>query len=192
MSEIYRVLENEHILLRPIAPDDRENLRRNAKFNEIWKNTTLMNVYTDSLFDMWFNLAFNNSQGTTQKCFVLEKLGELIGSSRYYGIDSNRKEISIGYTWITPRYWGSSINPSIKYLMLKNAFEQGFEKVFFHTDVLNEHSQSAIKKLGAKFTRKEIGNKIRPDGTMRDTVEFVVDKKDWKEVSEKLLFRIKL
>ena len=185
---IYRTLQNDIVTLRPIHHEDRERLREAAKFDHVWTNTTLMNHYDEKLFNAWFALAFNNSQGPSQKCFVFEKDGKLIGSSRYYGI--SEKEISIGYTWISPSYWGTKVNPSIKYLMLNNVFENGYERVFFHTDILNLHSQAAIQKLGATFVKKTVADKIRPDGTLRDTMEYVIDQSKWPEIKEGLLKRI--
>src|SRR2546428_12370100 len=48
-------LENEHVLLRPVLPDDRTSLRAIALDPEIWRYF-LVRVETDADFDAFFDL----------------------------------------------------------------------------------------------------------------------------------------
>jgi RimJ/RimL family protein N-acetyltransferase len=183
-------LEGKKITLLPIAPEHRELLRKSATDDRVWKLSTYISKYSPDLFNTWFTMTFNNSLSGSEVCFSIAHASELIGSSRYYLINEVKKEISIGFTWIHPDHWDSSVNPEMKYLMLKNAFDHGFEKVYFHIDHLNLHSQAAVKKLGGILTEKNKWSRMRLDGSMRETMEFVITKEKWPEVIGPLQKRI--
>jgi hypothetical protein len=67
--------------------------------------------------------------------------------------------------------------------MLQNAFEiLGCERVMFKTDVLNEQSKKAILRLGATYEGTKRHNKLRADGTWRDTAYFSILGDEWDEI----------
>jgi RimJ/RimL family protein N-acetyltransferase len=100
-------------------PEHRELLRKSATDDRVWKLSTYISKYSPDLFNTWFTMTFNNSLSGSEVCFSIAHASELIGSSRYYLINEVKKEISIGFTWIHPDHWDSSVNPEMKYLMLK-------------------------------------------------------------------------
>jgi RimJ/RimL family protein N-acetyltransferase len=51
------------------------------------------------------------------------KKKRIIGSTRYLDIQPAHKKLEIGWTWISPEYWGTSINTECKLLLLTHCFE---------------------------------------------------------------------
>ncbi|MBL7666320.1 MAG: GNAT family N-acetyltransferase [Bacteriovoracaceae bacterium] len=191
MLSFVQPLKGRYIILIPIRPEHKELLRPNAVFPEIWTHNTQISKYTPELYDTWFSLAYNHSLTGTHLPYMIEaQNGQLIGCSSYYSINKDKKEIAIGFTWITPAHWGTKVNPEMKYLMLEHAFNHGYQKVFFHVDNRNLHSQAAMKKLGATLNQIKPADKMRLDGSMRDTVEFVITLEEWPKVKKKLLARL--
>ncbi len=185
-----KTLNGRKISLLQIQPEHRELLRVHAQDDRVWKLSTIIACYSPDLFNTWFTLTYNNTASELECCYSISYKDQLIGSSRYYSIKKESKEICIGYTWINPTFWGSFVNPEIKYLMLKNAFEQNFDKIYFHVDNLNIHSQTAMKKLGAEVVPGNKWTRMRLDGSFRDTVEYVVTREMWPSISAKLQQRI--
>lgn len=190
MKNLHQKLSLNLVSLLPIQPEHKEALRKAAQFDEVWTHTSIMNKYSSELFDTWFALAFNQTKSGQHMTYLVEYQGQLVGSTRYYAIRPEQKEIAIGFTWYTPAVWGTVVNPSCKLLLFENAFSHGYEKVFFHTDIKNVHSQAAIKKLGAVYTQTIKEDKLRLDGSLRDTVEFVLSQDNWSQAKQKLLTRI--
>lgn len=116
--------------------------------------------------------------------------GLVVGSTSYFQIAPEHKHLEIGSTWYASKVQGTNVNPECKYLLLKHAFEDwGAVRVQFTTDSNNLHSQRAIAKLGAKLEGKLRSDKIRPDGTLRDSMVYSIIASKWPEVKEKLLSR---
>jgi N-acetyltransferase len=116
--------------------------------------------------------------------------GRIVGSTSYFQIAPEHKRLEIGSTWYTPDVQGTKVNPECKYLLLKHAFEDwGAVRVQFTTDSNNLHSQRAILKLGAKPEGKLRSDRIRPDGTLRDSMVYSILVSEWPEVKTKLLSR---
>src|SRR5256886_17028888 len=93
--------------------------------------------------------------------------------------------------WYAPDAWGGVVNPQAKYLLLRHAFEDWRAiRVALKTDVKNVHSQAAIKKLGARFEGTLRNQRIRPDGSYRDTVMFSIIESEWPPVKARLRKRL--
>ena len=59
------------------------------------------------------------------------------------------------------------------------------------TDIHNVHSQTAIRKLGAQFEGILRQDRIRRDGSLRDTVVFSILNSEWPGVRDGLEARLK-
>ena len=57
-------------------------------------------------------------------------------------------QIRIGFTFISKKYWGTSINFQVKKIMLNYAF-QYLDKVYFDIGANNFRSRKAVEKIGA-------------------------------------------
>ncbi|HMS54355.1 MAG TPA: GNAT family protein [Fimbriimonadaceae bacterium] len=132
-----------------------------------------------------------NAPNTMAFVVRLASTGELIGMSCYMDIRENQRGLEIGMTWIVPAHRGTAVNPEMKFLMLRHAFEQ-FKalRVQLKTDGRNLHSQNAIKKLGAVYEGTLRKHGIQPNGYVRDTVLFSILDTEWPAVERKLLDRI--
>jgi RimJ/RimL family protein N-acetyltransferase len=95
------------------------------------------------------------------------------------------------WTWYAPDVWATTINPECKFLLLQHAFETwGALRVQLKTDIKNTRSQAAIRKLGAQYEGTLRNHRLRPDGTVRDTVMFSIIDREWPDVKAGLLRRL--
>lgn len=117
--------------------------------------------------------------------------GEVVGTSSFLDVEPVHERIHIGSTLYGPPWWGTSVNPECKLLMLTHAFDGcGFRRVKIQTDALNVRSQAAIAKLGA--TREGVlrQHMRRADGSVRDTVVFSILRDEWPRVRAGLQQRL--
>lgn len=123
---------------------------------------------------------------------IRSQQGEILGTSSFLDIRTAHRGLEIGSTWLHASVWGTSVNPEVKYLMLRHAFEEWKAiRVQLKTDSRNFHSQAAIAKLGA--TREGVlrHHVIMNDGHLRDTVMFSILAQEWPSVRDRLLERMK-
>lgn len=117
--------------------------------------------------------------------------GTIVGTSSLGDVDTKREHVHLGWTMYASRWWGSTVNPESKFLLLAHAFETcGFGRVKLQTDVINTRSRAAILKLGASFegiTRRDIR---RADGTWRDSAVYSIIIDEWPAIRAALRFRL--
>ena len=123
----------------------------------IWEQHPENDRWKKDIFSNFFQTAIQNELG----CFtILDKnLDKLIGSTRFYSHDEIDASVRVGYTFLSPEYWGTSANLQIKKVMLDYIF-QYVEKVYFDIGEENFRSRKATKKLGAVQYKKEDGGKL--------------------------------
>ncbi|MBG3851442.1 GNAT family N-acetyltransferase [Xanthomonas sp. WHRI 8391] len=122
---------------------------------------------------------------------VRDAAGEIVGCTRYYGLDATVPKLSIGYTWYAPRVQRSGVNTDTKLLLLQHAFEMlGCLSVVFETSWFNHTSRAAIARLGAKQDGVLRNHTRHADGTPRDTVVFSIIDTEWAGVKRHLQFRL--
>jgi RimJ/RimL family protein N-acetyltransferase len=117
--------------------------------------------------------------------------GDIVGTTRYYDIVPEPPRLAIGYTWYARRWQKSHLNTACKRLLLRHAFET-LERVAveLHTDHRNLDSQRAIERLGAHRDGVLRAHKLRPDGTLRDTVCYSILASEWPDVDRWLGLRL--
>lgn len=134
------------ISLRPLKPDDFEALYQAAADPVIWEQHPDSQRYRRDIFQQRFFVGAIASGGAFA---VLDNnTNKVIGSSRYYEWNAENRELSIGYTFLAQKYWGSGANQEMKALMLNHAFKQ-VDLVWFHVGKNNIRSRRAVEKLGA-------------------------------------------
>jgi RimJ/RimL family protein N-acetyltransferase len=85
----------------------------------------------------------------------------------------------------------AALNTEAKYHMLFHAFENlGCIRVELKTDVLYEHSRTAIRRLGATEEGVFRRHLITPSGRVRDTVYYSILEDEWPEVKARLAKRL--
>ena len=173
------ILENELVKLVPLKQDDFDILYQVASDPLIWEQHPDRYRYKKEVFEKYFEGAIKSGGAF----LVLEKNSdEVIGSSRYYDFDKEKKSIAIGYTFLAKKYWGTTYNRAMKNLMLDHAFKF-VEKVIFHIGAKNIRSQKAIEKLGASKVGEIEINYLGEDERLNFIYE--IDKTTWTEIQNK-------
>lgn len=116
--------------------------------------------------------------------------GVLVGTSTLGDFDEANEHAHIGWTAWDPRVWGTAVNPEAKLLMLGEAFDSGFGRVKLQADALNSRSREAIARLGAQFEGLARRDRLRADGTWRDTAVFSILVEEWPDVRARLEARL--
>jgi N-acetyltransferase len=138
-------LKSELVELRPLTPEDWDDLFAVASDALIWEQHPESDRYKEDVFKVFFREALE-SRGAL---VVIDKnTQQIIGSTRFYGYDPEKSEIEIGWTFLARRYWGGRHNREMKQLMLSHAFKF-VQTVVFLVGEKNIRSQKAIEKIGA-------------------------------------------
>jgi N-acetyltransferase len=138
-------LIGELIELRPLTPEDWDDLFAVASDSLIWEQHPESDRYKENVFRVFFKDALESAGA-----FVVidRKSQEIIGSTRFYGYDPKKSEIEIGWTFLARKYWGGRYNREMKQLLLDHAFKFA-ENVVFFVGETNFRSQKAMEKIGA-------------------------------------------
>ena len=129
--------------------------------------------------------------GTMLPFAVVDAAGRVLGSTRYYEIDSSVPTLAIGYTYYRASVQRSHVNTTCKRLLLGHAFETlGMRTVYLHTSHANLRSQAAIERLGAHKDGVLRQHKRHKDGGLRDTVCYSILDTEWPAIREKLDARL--
>ena len=116
--------------------------------------------------------------------------GELVGTSTLGDFDEANEHTHLGWTAYAPSVWGTAVNPETKLLLLAHAFDSGFGRVKIQADALNSRSRAAILKLGATFEGIMRRDRLRADGTWRDSAVYSILIDEWPDVRDGLLARL--
>jgi len=149
---------------------------------------------TPETMDRWLEKAIEAESQGREYPFVIVRLEDnrVIGSTRYLDVQEADRTVEIGWTWYLPDVWGGVVNPEAKYLLMRHAFDDWRAiRVALKTDINNLHSQAAIKKLGARYEGTLRNQRIRLDGSYRDTVIFSVIEAEWPAVRAGLEERLR-
>jgi N-acetyltransferase len=143
--ELQPILKGELIELRPLRPEDWNDLFAVASDPLVWEQHPESDRYKEDVFKVFFREA-RESGGA----FVVidRKTQRIIGSTRFYGYDPKRSEIEIGWTFLARKFWGGRYNLVMKQLLLMHAFKF-VETVVFYVGQKNFRSQKAMEKIGA-------------------------------------------
>jgi len=138
-------LKSDLIQLFPIQENDFEELYAVASDPLVWEQHPNKLRYQRDVFQTYFEGAM-----LSKGAFLVRTIAtnEVVGCSRYYDYDANKKSILIGYTFLGRKFWGKEYNKNLKNIMLQYAF-QYVDKVYFHIGAQNFRSQKAIEKIGA-------------------------------------------
>ena len=166
-------LENNLIKLVPLGPGDFERLYAIAADPLIWEQHPERERYKREVFQGFFDGAL-----ASDSAFLIfdAQTNNLIGSTRYYDYDEDKKEIAIGYTFLARSHWGGTHNRALKELMINYAF-QYVGIIIFHIGGGNIRSQMAVQKLGGKKIAEADGKE--PGNVEQMKFTFALNKEDW-------------
>jgi RimJ/RimL family protein N-acetyltransferase len=181
-------LENEHLLLRPVVPDDREALRAIAMDRAIWRYFVIM-IETDADFDAFFDMGIADlAAGRRVPYHIIDKRSNRsAGSMSIANMAERDGRLEIGWSWLGVEFQGRGVNRWAKYLMMEHAFEKmGAERVEFKTDRLNVQARHALRNIGATEEGTLRSFNPMPDGRRRDAVYYSVLRAEWPWVRDQL------
>lgn len=116
--------------------------------------------------------------------------GTLVGTSTLGDIDVAAESAHLGWTAYNPRVWGTAVNAEAKLLLLGTAFDHGFGRVKIQADAINARSRAAIGGIGATFEGIVRRDRLRADGSWRDTAIYSILKDEWPRVRTHLEARL--
>jgi RimJ/RimL family protein N-acetyltransferase len=144
--ELQPTLSNDIVILEPLKSTDFERLYQVASDPLVWEQHPNKNRYQRSEFENYFKGAMESGGAFL---FSNKQSGEVIGSSRFYDWDAEKKNVFIGYTFLSRNCWGKGFNKAIKELMLNHAFQYA-DTVQFHVGANNTRSQIAMGRIGGE------------------------------------------
>ena len=117
--------------------------------------------------------------------------GTFAGTTSLADLDPVQRSLTIGYTWLGRRWWGTGANTEAKLLLMTYAFETlGAVRVAWVTDIRNTRAQTAIERLGAVREGVLRKHRRRADGSWRDTVLYALLDDDWPTAKQHLTDRV--
>jgi RimJ/RimL family protein N-acetyltransferase len=179
------VLAQGSVRLEPLGLQHADGLRAAASDGELWtlRITSVpephkVERYIEEALRMADRLAF---------AVIETNANRVIGSTSYHDIVTEIDRVEIGWTWYAKSWQRTHVNTTCKLMLLTHAFEQlGCAVVGLRTDILNLASQRAIERLGAKRDGVIRHQKLRRDGTVRDTVMYSILRVEWPAVKSNL------
>jgi len=120
-----------------------------------------------------------------------QQKGKVVGSTRFLDISPANRSLEIGWTWLAPAAWRTSINTEAKYLLLRHCFESlRTIRVQFKTDSRNTRSQQAIERIGGVREGVLRRHRILQNGYIRDSVYYSIIDQEWPTVKTALEQRL--
>ncbi|MCP3767408.1 MULTISPECIES: GNAT family N-acetyltransferase [Streptomyces] len=188
------VLENEHVVLRPVTEADREPVRAIALDPDIWRYFVSV-VETDADFETFFDTCLKDQAEGRRTVFVItdKASGRVAGSMSYGNMAEADLRLEIGWSWLGRDFRGRGVNRWAKYLLLRHAFEDlGAERVEFKTDILNLQARQGLRNIGAVEEGTLRSFNLMPGGRRRDAIFYSVLRAEWPRVKEELATKPKV
>ncbi|HEU5249782.1 MAG TPA: GNAT family protein [Thermoanaerobaculia bacterium] len=188
------VLEGQHVRLEPLSLDHLDDLARVAFDEEIWRWTSERALSADELRAYVERaMAAARTGGALPFATVSRAEGRAIGSTRFANFDASGRRVEIGWTWLGREWQRTAVNTEAKYLMLAHAFEKlGCVRVELRTDVKNERSRAAIRRIGGVEEGVLRKHAITSTGRVRDDVYYSILDDEWPAVRARLEERLAL
>jgi N-acetyltransferase len=166
-------LKGKLIETEPLREKHFEELYKAASDPLIWEVHPNPLRYQRDVFRKFFD------SGLSQRGALLLKRTrdqKVVGSSSFYEFSLFKREVVIGYTFLTRECWGGEYNKDLKKIMLEYAF-QFVDTVFFDVGSKNLRSQKALMKIGAA----KVGefNEMDSAGRPVVTIRYQITKSDF-------------
>jgi RimJ/RimL family protein N-acetyltransferase len=170
------VLRGPTLLLRPLAAEDRDALWQVARDPRLWEQHPDKTRSDPEGFGRLFQGALDSGSALV---VIDQRTGRIIGSSRFYDWNPDKRELAIGYTFIARDCWGGEVNREMKQLMLQHAASCA-DRVWFHVGKDNQRSRRAMEKIGA---RAMFEGQRPQNGEMIDFVYYAIDTQHLRDSS---------
>jgi RimJ/RimL family protein N-acetyltransferase len=182
-------LQGNHVRLEPMEEQHIAGLTEIGAGRDFWNFMLYGDIKTEADMRRWVLDILERGKKGTDLPFVPIHLdsGRVAGATRYLNIMPNDRGLEIGGTWYGLDFQRTAVNTECKYLLLKHAFEDlKCIRVQLKTDSLNERSQKAIERIGAKKEGVLRNHMILPDGRQRHSVFYSIIDTEWVDVKSRL------
>lgn len=185
-----QVLENDHVILKPLEIQHMEALIEAVCDGELW-NLWFTHIPTPEQMEAEIQRRLNlQTQGKMLPYTVIEKqTAQVLGMTSFMNIEAVHRRVEIGSTWYRQSVQRTHINTACKQLLLSYAFDHlDCIAVEFRTSSFNFKSRAAIERLGAKLDGILRSHQIVKDDILRDTYVYSILKSEWAAVRQHLNF----
>ena len=117
--------------------------------------------------------------------FAVVRDGSPVGMTSYLNIDPAMRRLELGHIWFGPRAQRTEANTESAFLILDQAFDQGYRRAEWKCDAYNARSRVAAERLGFTFEGVFRRHMI-VKGRNRDTAWFSIVDAEWPAVRERL------
>ena len=182
------ILEGKTVRLEPLTLEHSASLLAIGAEESLWQFSLAHAPTNTAQAKEWIQgrLADQDAERRIPFAVICLADGRFAGSTGYAAINRQYRTMEIA-SWYGVDYQRTGVNTECKYLLLKHAFEElGALRVALNVDVENLRSRRAVERIGGVqegIVRKQ---RIRRDGTRRDTVIFGIIDDDWPQVRIKL------
>ncbi|WP_144794003.1 GNAT family N-acetyltransferase [Kocuria palustris] len=178
--------------LVPLSPDHAQELAEasaDGDLHRLW----YANVPAPEAMDQEISSRLRRrDDGQLVPWTIQDARGRAVGMTTFLHPVPEHRRVEIGSTWIAASAQGTGLNPQIKLLQLRHAFETlECIAVELRTHWHNRQSRAAIASLGAKQDGVLRSHQIMPDGSLRDTVVFSITAAEWPAVRRSLAERLR-
>ena len=182
------MLQGNLVRLEPLTLDHAPGLLNIAQDESIWQFFAMDAPKRLDEAEQWIKGRLSDQEAGQRLPFAVISLadGEFAGSTGYSEINITNRTIAIA-SWYGVKYQRTGVNTECKYMLLKYAFEEfGAFRVSLNVDVKNMRSRRAVERIGGVQEGLLRKQRIRKDGTHRDTVIYGFTDDDWPRVKERL------
>jgi RimJ/RimL family protein N-acetyltransferase len=182
-------LQGNHVRLEPMGEQHIAGLTEIGAGRDFWNFMLYGDIKTEADMRRWVLDILERGKRGTDLPFVAVHLdsGRVAGATRYLNIMPNDRGLEIGGTWYGLDFQRTAVNTECKYLLMKHAFDDlKCIRVQLKTDSLNERSQKAIERIGAKKEGILRNHMILPDGRIRHSVFYSIVDTEWADVKKRL------
>ena len=146
-------IDSKNFTLRTLTKADKQALQACASDPAIWQFMPTKR-HLPEVFEPFFE------QAVKDKAYAIidKRTGNIIGTTRFCHDNAKDDTIGIGFTFITPEFWGKGVNDEIKHTLLNHAFKYR-NAVCFQIHEGNDRSKKAVEKLGAVY-QKDVENDL--------------------------------
>ncbi|MCJ7434515.1 MAG: GNAT family N-acetyltransferase [Anaerolineales bacterium] len=183
------MLEGRHARLEPLTEAHIPGLAQIGLKQDFWQYMLYGDINTEEDMANWVRDMLGRAARGTDLPFAVIHLasGRVAGATRYLNIVPKDRGLEVGGTWYGLEFQRTAVNTECKYLLIGHAFEMlGCIRVQLKTDLLNERSQKAIERIGAKKEGVLRNHLILPDGRIRDSVFYSILDSEWPKVKKNL------
>jgi RimJ/RimL family protein N-acetyltransferase len=182
-------LTGKHVRLEPLSEAHVPALTEIGAGRDFWRFMVYGDINSEADIRGWVREMLRRAKQGTDVPFVVTHLasGRVAGATRYMNMMPKDRGLEIGGTWYGLEFQRTAVNTECKYLLMTYAFETLHAiRVQLKTDSLNERSQRAIERIGAKKEGVLRNHMILPDGRIRHSVFYSVLDTEWTEVKKNL------